>query len=177
MQENWKDVVGYEQYFMVSDRGRVYSKRTNIILKTLIHKNGYEVFATKIGGRSGKALCFKVHRLVAESFLEGPSEYLISESEKNKYNMVFVNHKDCNKLNNHISNLEWCTNKENATHASKNGLLEYKGPKHKILSNEQQNFIKSSYIPYCRFNGARALSRKFNVSHTTILHVLNNNPA
>ena len=48
--EVWKDVVGYEDYFKVSNPGNVYSKRSNKILKQNLHVNGYYTIATKIGG-------------------------------------------------------------------------------------------------------------------------------
>lgn len=164
MEEKWLDVVGFEDYFKVSNLGRVFSKRTNKVLKQGLSKTGYLVISTKIGGRCGKYYCLKVHRLVADTFL------------KNTYNKPFVNHIDGNKLNNNVDNLEWCTAKENVQHAIETGLYDVEKRKIKgelkTLSNfnaEHLMFIKSNYKPKDRHFGARSLGRMFNVSHNTII--------
>lgn len=51
--EEWRDVVGYEQYFQVSNFGRVYSKRTSKILKQTISKTGYYIFFNKVRWQKG----------------------------------------------------------------------------------------------------------------------------
>lgn len=110
MEELWKDVIGFEALFSVSNMGNVFSKRTNKLLKLCVSDRGYYKVATKIGGRAGKNYCFRVHRLVATAFLDNPED------------KPSVNHKDGNKLNNRCSNLEWSTVSENMTHAYANGL-------------------------------------------------------
>ena len=153
MQEEWKDVKGYEDYFRISNLGNVFSKRTNKILKPHIHKNGYILISTRIGGRQGKAVCFKVHRLVAEAFLPEPSEHLLREASKTKYGKVCVNHKDGNKQNNLASNLEWNSHSENVRHAYTTGLAESSSGEdnwNTKLSKEAVSRIRGSYIPYCR---------------------------
>lgn len=122
MEEVWKDVVGYEDLFMVSNIGNIYSKRSNKVLKQQLHPNGYNVLSTKIGGRNGVCKCFKIHRLVAEAFLEKPSEELILEASNTVYGLVIVNHRDGVKTNNCVNNLEWSSYKENSIHAYKNNL-------------------------------------------------------
>lgn len=119
-EEVWKSVVGYEGYYEVSDLGRVRS-----LDRTTLRDNRHGKQPTKIKGRIMKQgvragypyvnLCVNnfrkkrpVHRLVAEAFLGTGEE---------------VNHKDGNKLNNHINNLEWCTRAENHIHALENGLF------------------------------------------------------
>jgi len=115
--EVWKNINGYENIYSVSNHGRV---------KTLGHNNNkYHPKKEKIripsdrnGGYLGVILCkegvtkmFSSHRLVAEYFIPNPN------------NLPFVNHKDGNKLNNHYTNLEWCTRSENMKHAYDNNLV------------------------------------------------------
>lgn len=51
--EEWRDVVGYEEHFQVSNKGRIFSKRTNKILVLGINQKGYNVLSTRIGGSWG----------------------------------------------------------------------------------------------------------------------------
>lgn len=156
--EVWKDVVGFESLFLVSNFGEVYSKRSSKILKQNLHSNGYFTIATKIGGRKGKSICFKVHRLVAEAFL------------LNIENKPFVNHIDGVKTNNNLNNLEWCTAKENTKHAILTGLIDYsKRNVTYILNEDQISFIKENYKPFCREFGSRSLAKLFGVSKNTIV--------
>ena len=157
--EIWKDVVGYESIFSISNYGRVYSKRTNKILKQVRNKFGYLTIPTKINYVN---YCFRVHRLVAEAFLENPD------------NKPEVNHKDGNKENNCQVNLEWCTGSENVKHSYDTGLRTAKsgfdnyGSK---LTPEQVDYIRENYKPYCRTNGARALAKILDVHHTQVSRV------
>lgn len=112
MQEVWRDVKGYEGLYQVSNTGKVNSfikcnAHQNVPreLKQRISRKGY--VKCKLGGK-----LVSVHRLVAEAFIENP------------YNKAQVNHKDGNKQNNHVDNLEWATNIENQLHANKIGLCE-----------------------------------------------------
>lgn len=119
MKEVWKDMVGYEDYFEVSNFGRVFSKRSRSILKLTpvgSGKKGYLAFSTRIGGRGGKCLLFKAHQEVAKAFLEEPSEGLIRWAKNTHYGVVLINHIDGDKHNNSYTNLEWCTSSENLKH-------------------------------------------------------------
>lgn len=107
--EVWKPVKGYEKQLAVSNMGRVKSFMRDpcgYILKPSEDKKGYLRLRCTI---ERKKICFKVHRLVAEHFIENPE------------NKPQVNHKDTNKKNNRVENLEWVTNIENAHHAIENG--------------------------------------------------------
>ena len=134
MEEIWKDIKGYEGLYQVSNFGNVkslskmrksgsgYYIQKEIILKQQLKSKRYlGVGLTK----NKKWKNFLVHRLVAEAFLENP----------NHYNQI--NHIDCNKLNNNIENLEWCSQEQNLEHAYKNGLLTKRR-----LSNEKYNSKK-----------------------------------
>lgn len=104
--EEWKDIAGYELYYQISNIGQVKRKDTGKILKNNI-RNGYE-YVTLCVNRQRKK--FYVHRLVAIAFIPNPKSY------------EQVNHKDGNKSNNKVDNLEWCTQKENLMHAFRTGL-------------------------------------------------------
>jgi hypothetical protein len=112
-QEIWKSVVGYEELYEVSNFGRVKGLQRKCKLSEN-HKADFRIVPEKIikqdinAGycyvglfRNGKCQRKRVHRLVAEAFL------------LNQNNLPQVNHKDENKLNNHIENLEWCTGSYN----------------------------------------------------------------
>lgn len=161
----WKDVVGFEDYFKVSSDGQIWSKRTQKILKQETTKSGYKVFSTKLGGRNGQAKLFRVHRLVAEAFLDNP----------NPLEKTQVNHIDANKANNHVSNLEWVTFWENIEHAKALGL--YQKPPHKTGFNNPKSKLTLEQALYIRENPAnltiRELGKKFGVHHRTILRYKN----
>lgn len=153
--EEWRDCVGFEDRISVSSLGRLYSKLSDKLLKTVIHKNGYELISIKPDGKYGKCKTLRVHRMVAEAFIP------------NFDNLPYVNHKDGNKANNVVSNLEWVTASQNAIHAIEYGLT--KPPKNEFcLSPEQHVLIAYHYIPYCKNNGYRALARKLGVSHSVV---------
>lgn len=116
MTEVWKDVVGYEGLYQVSNLGRVkslakidrlgrcYPER----LKAQVNNGtGYLVVNLK---HNGKQQMRSVHRLVAEHFIS------------NELELPEVNHIDGNKFNNVVDNLEWCTHSENMQHAVDTGL-------------------------------------------------------
>lgn len=174
-EEVWKDMVGYENYFKVSNLGNIYSKRTNKILKLTKTRTGYLCFSTRLEGRKSKALMFRVHREVAKAFIPVPDR-LSGYENNNYYGNIPVNHIDGNKLNNAVYNLEWVTYKENMQHAMENGLITRKvfldHPLFK-LTQEQINYIVENYDPTNkRVYGQSALSRYLNCSRSSVSKVL-----
>jgi hypothetical protein len=102
-----KYIKGYEGFYSVDRDGLVWSHRRAKYLSPGSGSSGYlSVTITK----DGKPKCFSVHRLVAMAFIENPE------------GKPQVNHKDGNKLNNNVENLEWATCSENMAHAVKIGL-------------------------------------------------------
>lgn len=165
--EIWRNVKDYEDYFLVSCKGRIFSKRSGKILKPHTGKSGYVTISTKIGGRKGKTICFRIHRLVAEAFIDNP------ESKP------YVNHIDSNRSNNQALNLEWVTAKENWHHGKKHGSIniflaasKQNSIKERKLKKQDIQYIRANYTPFCHHNGARALGRKFSVDKQRILDVI-----
>lgn len=156
----WKDVSEYPDIFSISNDGKLFSKRTNRILKTRISKQGYEVVSTKI---NGKNVGFRIHRLVAIAFILNPE------------NKPEVNHKDGNKLNNNESNLEWTTSSENSIHAIETGLqVNSKGD---FANSAKITFDIADEIRELRFSNCvsvKKLAEMFNISDTTIKHIIAN---
>lgn len=98
-----KQIKNYENYLIYSD-GTIINTNTNMVLKGSIGENGYKYYRLS---KNGKKKTFYEHRLVAETFLNNPD------------NLPVVNHKDGNKLNNNINNLEWVNYSENVKHFHK----------------------------------------------------------
>lgn len=135
MKEEWKDIVGYEGLYQVSNLGRARSFKwgKEKILKQPLDSKGYKtIFLCSKGKQATK----RTHRLIAETFIPNPE------------NKPFINHINGVKTDNRIENLEWCTPNENIQHAFRTGLN--KGLKSKQSPRSRQvlqydlqgNFIK-----------------------------------
>ena len=110
-----KDIVGYEGIYGITSCGRVWSYRRKKFLTPRKSSNGYlQVILCKDGQRKG----YSLHRLVADAYIPNPD------------NLPQVNHKDENKANNCLQNLEWCDAKYNMnygtrTEKTKKSILQY----------------------------------------------------
>lgn len=108
--ERWREVADTGGKILVSDQGRVKSLlRDERILKTQTDKKGYSRIRITIDRQKRS---YKVHRLVAQAFIPNPD------------GKAQVNHKDGDKSNNAVENLEWNSSKENCNHAIKSGLWD-----------------------------------------------------
>jgi len=111
-------IKGYEGIYTITENGDVFSLRDNIYLKAHITKWGYK----RIGLMRDKVKKqYLISRLVAENYIPNPKK------------LEVVNHIDCDKTNNNVSNLEWCTKSYNTSHAHKNGLIKRKDKRGKYL--------------------------------------------
>lgn len=125
-----RQIKGFENY-TVSEKGDVFSTITNKQLRQRISKQGYAyVNLYNSEGRKTK----KIHRLVAETFIKNPNNY------------TQVNHKDGDKLNNRVNNLEWCTASYNTQHAYDNGLINLDTEAHRRAARENGKKYRSRKI-------------------------------
>jgi len=125
-----KSVDGFDGY-QIDEEGNVYGKDGRV-LKPSYCGRGYKAVALR---KNGKTITCYIHRLVASNFIEN------AESKKT------VNHKDGNRLNNSVENLEWNTYSENNEHARCTGLNTNIGSTHYLakLKEEDVIFIRSNY--------------------------------
>ena len=173
MTEEWKNVEGFPNY-MISNYGRLYSK-THItvfkdgrrkkfegqFIKICKSKNGYSIARLSHEGVK-KTKC--IHRLVADHFINKIS----GKSE--------INHKDGNKSNNKIENLEWCTSKENKAHGWQTKLYKphnnMRGEKHGNCKLSEEQVLKIRKLYDDKKKTLKELSMLFNTPHSTIQKIV-----
>lgn len=151
--EIWKPVVNYDGFYEVSSRGSVRSLggrrgSSKRILKQADVK-GYLCLALSVNGVRRTRLA---HRLVAEVFLDNP------------LGLTEVNHKDGNKRNNCVENLEWTTHADNIAHAVRTKLTDNTGQNHGMhkFSEQAAVFIRTTKI------APRILAKKYGISDRTV---------
>lgn len=156
--EIWKEIVGYEGFYEVSNYGKIRSLERkieqkdangNIYLRTMKGRvlssnknngNGYKVVAL-CKGHGERQINNYIHILVAKAFVSNPE------------NKLTVNHIDGNKSNNYFYNLEWATSLEQASHAQKNNLRNNKNPNYsdEIIMLVYENLVyKNKTYDYLR---------------------------
>ena len=165
-----KPIKGWEDKYSITNDGRVYSYFSNKYLKPVFDKDGY---ATVNLSRDNIVRKYKIHRLVAETFVDNPN------------NKQEVNHKDFNRSNNWFENLEWVTQEENDDWSKlhghngrydiqkaytftnvfngnsftilgfKNVLKQFGGSKRNFIDRVQKYANTGAYIKYGRFKGLR----------------------
>ena len=160
--EIWRDVVGFEGLYRVSNMGRVkslFNGDVKIRRAPLCNPGYFSVVLYK----DNEVTHIRIHVLVAQAFLPNPE------------NKRYVNHRDGNKRNNRVDNLEWVTPLENAHHAINMGLTKSgcDHPRAK-LNEEQVRYIREVCIPGDRKFGFGALARKFGVGVKAIARIYYN---
>jgi len=134
MTEIWKEVIGYEGLYLISNLGRLkrlYKGRPERIIKPVKNSSGYMFYSF---GKNCKIKTFKIHRLVALYFIPNPHNYLE------------VNHIDGNKENCAYWNLEWCTRSHNLKHAFRLGLKTVAEKDKKRMSD----YLRDRINPLCK---------------------------
>ena len=160
--EIWRDVVGYEGNYQVSNYGRVKSsyRGLNRILRPTVNPDGYIYFRLSLQNNLKGKLA---HILVATAFIDNP---------KNK---IQVNHIDGLKWNNYVENLEWVTPSENQYHAYRTGLRKEPQGEERYnakLTSKDVYFCRRVYKPRDKKFGVNALAQKFGVTPTAMSKII-----
>ena len=122
-----KDIKGYEGLYAVTSCGKIWSYRSKIFLKPQVNKDGY----LRVGlWKNGEVKKYLIHRLVAEAYIPNPE------------GLPQVNHKDENKENNCLQNLEWCDPKYNINYGTRNDKVASSIKKPILQYDLDGNFIK-----------------------------------
>lgn len=162
MEEIWKDIKGFEGLYQVSNFGEVKSlPRNGTILKPrtlvgFIDDLGYHQVVL-----TSKKVHKKIHRLVALAFIPNPE------------NKPCVNHKNRIRTDNRVTNLEWCTYKENTTHSFANG---HKAKSKSDHAGSKISELESEIIQECLLNDFKRtdIARYFRICVTTINNIAKN---
>ena len=167
----WRADRGYEGLYEVSNTGvikalykRVDSGKCHRTWKPHIKACAVDTkgYLRVSLSKEGKNKTHKVHRLVAETFIDNPD------------NLPEVNHKDGNKLNNNVNNLEWCTQSKNMSHACNLGLKRNDGEfnSQSKLTQSDVAYIRSVYKPRDKEFSTVTLAKKYGVHRKTITRVI-----
>ena len=166
----WKDIIGYENEYQINQFGEIRTlkdspklKKYDVLKPQISKRNGY---AYQMLYKNGKGKLLRVHRLVAMAFLPNPN------------NLPQVNHKDGNKQNNSVDNLEWCEQSDNMKHAYKNGLQTPSENQRKAIINT--NKLKQKKVCQIKdgevintFSGISEASRQTKISISCISRCCN----
>jgi hypothetical protein len=128
--EKFVSISGYEGLYKIAKTGEIYSVLRNKTLKHQTQSNGYKTVNL---WKDKKVKTCTIHRLIAQAFIPNPN------------NKPVINHKNLNKADNSIENLEWCSHSENIKHAKDNGLGVGEKNGNSKLTKEQVLEIREKY--------------------------------
>lgn len=167
--EKWKNITGYKNIYQISDSGNVRSVTRSIKRKGKYGKNEIVFLKDKILTPSKidnryfhitlQKKTYNIHRLVALHFIENPDN-------KNQ-----INHKDGNKTNNYVSNLEWNTSSENQLHSIQMGLRTTEGVKNSQTKLTEADVFEIRKLSHTMNNVQ--IARLFSVSRINISRIVN----
>lgn len=156
--EKWEDIKNFEGLYQISNLGRIKSLRRTVDttkykkiveekeMKQFIGTNGYMITTLS---KNGKKYPIMVHRLVAETFISNPQ------------NLPQVNHKDEDKTNNNVENLEWCDRKYNCRYGTRNERVGEKQSKTVFMYDISNNLL-------AEFKSTVEASKKLGLTQATI---------
>jgi hypothetical protein len=158
MKEIWKDILGYEGKYQVSNAGKIKNVVRGTIKAGQIQKDGYEKLVLY---KDNFYKSYYVHRLVLTTFIG-------NGKDKDQ-----ANHLDGNKANNYLENLEWCTRGENMKHADKLGLRKMpKGKDHykALLTEKEVLMIREKY--HNRGSTLSKLAREYKANVGSVYNIV-----
>lgn len=133
--EHWKQAKGFSSNYYVSNMGRLLTTRKYgasivAVMKPAKDANGY--YRTMMDGKT-----VKVHRIVAENWLKNPNH------------LRCVNHLNCNRADNRVENLEWCSTKYNAWYSTKMGNIKQPvRPANAVYTNKDREQVRKEYLKF-----------------------------
>lgn len=162
--EEWKDVVGFEGIYKVSNLGRIrsmgYGGKSGKILANHIDKGGYQKIRLT---KNGSSYSFLVHRLVAQAWIPNPNDYKT------------VNHKDFNTQNNRVENLEWMSQWQNNEYSRKAGHYHYSEKAREAARNNRKISDEIAKLIYADFQSGvkqSELAAKYNVTRAFVCRLV-----
>ena len=172
----YRAIEGYEGLYAVDEKGNVWCHKKTIPVgkNGLVVERGGHVLRPMLNSKrtahqrviltkDGKRRQHQVHRLVAQAFIPNPD------------NLPFVNHKDCDPTNNHVSNLEWCTAKQNSIHAYQKG--RWTPPNQAGSKNANSKLTEANVVQiramYTEVKNCSEIARRFKVNPKTINMIIN----
>ena len=166
MEEIWKDIRDYEGLYQISNKGNVKSIGNNKTKKEKILKSSVDTIGYLFVGlcKNGVQKRYFVHRLVAQAFIQNPNNY------------PQVNHKDENKQNNCVKNLEYCDAKYNVNYGTRNKRVVEKNTNHPSLSKPVLQINPNTNEIIAEFPSIKEVERQFGFLHSNISRCCNGKP-